>query len=69
MFETEPAPDEKPAKPLTQKQLAARLKAKKVNTVAVLMCAMLCWEWFQRYFRQMLRHHGCLPAMQPDTSV
>ena len=42
MFETEPAPEEKPAKPLTQKQMAARLKAKKINTVAVIVCAMLC---------------------------
>lgn len=42
MFETEPSPEAKPSKPLTQKQVAARLKAKKVNTVAVIICAIVC---------------------------
>ena len=42
MFETEPAPEQKPAKPLTPQQIAARQKTKKVNTVAVIICASLC---------------------------
>jgi hypothetical protein len=42
MFETEPAEEQKPAKPLTPKQIAAREKAKKMNVVAVIICASLC---------------------------
>jgi hypothetical protein len=45
MFETEATSGEseqKPAKPLTPKQIAARQKTKKLNTVAVIICASLC---------------------------
>ena len=42
MFETEPAEEQKPAKPLTEKQIAARAKTKKMNVVAVIICASLC---------------------------
>ena len=45
MFESEPISGEseqKPAKPLTAKQIAARQKTKKVNTVAVIICVSLC---------------------------
>jgi protein-S-isoprenylcysteine O-methyltransferase Ste14 len=42
MFEKEPPPEQVPAKPLTQKQIAARLRAKKINVVGVIVCASLC---------------------------
>lgn len=42
MFEKEPEAAPQPSKPLTQKQIAARLRAKKINVVAVIMCASLC---------------------------
>jgi hypothetical protein len=42
MFEKEPAQEQVPAKPLTHKQIAARLRAKKINVVGVIVCASLC---------------------------
>ncbi len=42
MFDIEPAEESQPAKPLTPKQVAARAKTKKMNVVAVIICAILC---------------------------
>ena len=42
MFDIEPAEESQSAKPLTPKQIAARAKTKKMNVVAVIICAILC---------------------------
>lgn len=43
MFDPSPEDiEEAPVKPLTPKQQAARLKAKKRNVVAVIICGALC---------------------------
>ena len=43
MFDVEPAEEQKTAKPLTEKQIAARARTKKMNVVAVITCASLCF--------------------------
>ena len=43
MFDVEPTEEQKPAKPSTEKQIAARARTKKMNVVAVIICASLCF--------------------------